>query len=188
MLPSGRIWYASSSSSFSCSLSFLVFSLFLSLFSLFWAGQGWVSLPLWGWVSRMVAWCCVAVVLLTPHFTHSIFLSTPYQPLPQQARGVRELTNHQIYDVDLVPLLVQTAKDLFENYRVREFLISATLRNEHTFGAFLKACGAFYSFSVQPSSSVLSPNPTILHELGVCTLTLIDLYRRPTSNRRTYPV
>ncbi|OOF91023.1 hypothetical protein ASPCADRAFT_155808 [Aspergillus carbonarius ITEM 5010] len=45
-----------------------------------------------------------------------------------------------IYDVDLVPLLVQTAKDLFENYRVREFLISATLRNEHTFGAFLKAC------------------------------------------------
>ncbi|PWY78140.1 hypothetical protein BO94DRAFT_577455 [Aspergillus sclerotioniger CBS 115572] len=45
-----------------------------------------------------------------------------------------------IYDVDLVPLFVQTAKDLFENYCVREFLISATLRNEHTFGAFLKAC------------------------------------------------
>ncbi|PYI05709.1 hypothetical protein BO78DRAFT_430426 [Aspergillus sclerotiicarbonarius CBS 121057] len=45
-----------------------------------------------------------------------------------------------IYDVDLVPLLVQTAKDLFENYRVKEFLISATLRNEHTFGTFLKAC------------------------------------------------
>ncbi|RAL04344.1 protein-lysine N-methyltransferase [Aspergillus ibericus CBS 121593] len=45
-----------------------------------------------------------------------------------------------IYDVDLVPLLVQTVKDLFENYRVKEFLISATLRNEHTFGTFLKAC------------------------------------------------
>ncbi|GKZ39723.1 protein fam86a [Aspergillus brasiliensis] len=45
-----------------------------------------------------------------------------------------------IYDIDLVPLLVQTVKSLFEKYAVKEFLISATLRNERTFGAFLKAC------------------------------------------------
>ena len=49
----------------------------------------------------------------------------------------------QIYDIDLVPLLVQTVKSLFEKYAVKEFLISATLRNERTFGAFLNACGAF---------------------------------------------
>ncbi|TPR05165.1 hypothetical protein CAN33_0033370 [Aspergillus niger] len=48
-----------------------------------------------------------------------------------------------IYDIDLVPLLVQTVKSLFEKYAVKEFLISATLRNERTFGAFLNACGAF---------------------------------------------
>nr|XP_001395140.2 hypothetical protein ANI_1_1316104 [Aspergillus niger CBS 513.88] len=45
-----------------------------------------------------------------------------------------------IYDIDLVPLLVQTVKSLFEKYAVKEFLISATLRNERTFGAFLNAC------------------------------------------------
>ncbi|PWY62778.1 hypothetical protein BO83DRAFT_372173 [Aspergillus eucalypticola CBS 122712] len=45
-----------------------------------------------------------------------------------------------IYDIDLVPLLVQTVKSLFEKYAVKEFLISATLRNERTFGAFLDAC------------------------------------------------
>ncbi|KAL1878365.1 hypothetical protein Plec18167_004437 [Paecilomyces lecythidis] len=45
-----------------------------------------------------------------------------------------------IYDVDLVPLLVSTLRDLFENYQLKEFLISATLRNQDTFKAFLDAC------------------------------------------------
>jgi hypothetical protein len=43
--------------------------------------------------------------------------------------------------VDLVPLLLSTLLDLFENYHLREFLISATLRNEETFQTFLTACG-----------------------------------------------
>jgi hypothetical protein len=46
-----------------------------------------------------------------------------------------------IYDVDLVPLLVSTLRDLFENYHLREFIISATLRNQDTFQTFLNACG-----------------------------------------------
>ncbi|PYH88835.1 hypothetical protein BO71DRAFT_364690 [Aspergillus ellipticus CBS 707.79] len=45
-----------------------------------------------------------------------------------------------IYDTDLVPLLVQTVKTLFTTYGIQEFLISATLRNEDTFGTFLSAC------------------------------------------------
>ncbi|KAJ9314946.1 hypothetical protein DTO271D3_4685 [Paecilomyces variotii] len=45
-----------------------------------------------------------------------------------------------IYDVDLVPLLVSTLRDMFENYQLKEFLISATLRNQDTFKAFLNAC------------------------------------------------
>jgi hypothetical protein len=47
----------------------------------------------------------------------------------------------KIYDVDLVPLLVSTLRDLFENYHLREFIISATLRNQDTFQTFLNACG-----------------------------------------------
>ncbi|KAL1999824.1 hypothetical protein VTN02DRAFT_3939 [Thermoascus thermophilus] len=47
-----------------------------------------------------------------------------------------------IYDVDLVPLLLSTLRDLFDNYRIEEFLISATLRNRDTFQAFLDACEA----------------------------------------------
>ncbi|RLM01640.1 hypothetical protein CFD26_107728 [Aspergillus turcosus] len=45
-----------------------------------------------------------------------------------------------IYDVDLVPLLLSTLRDLFDNYHLREFIISATLRNEDTFQTFLNAC------------------------------------------------
>ncbi|KAL1958839.1 hypothetical protein VTO42DRAFT_3676 [Malbranchea cinnamomea] len=45
-----------------------------------------------------------------------------------------------IYDADLVPLLVSTVRDLFDNYGVTVFLISATIRNETTFATFLKAC------------------------------------------------
>ncbi|KAL4875484.1 putative methyltransferase-domain-containing protein, partial [Aspergillus karnatakaensis] len=45
-----------------------------------------------------------------------------------------------IYDVDLVPLLVSTIKDLFTNYALKEFVIAATVRNEDTFRTFLEAC------------------------------------------------
>ncbi|KAL2808951.1 putative methyltransferase-domain-containing protein [Aspergillus granulosus] len=45
-----------------------------------------------------------------------------------------------IYDVDIVPLLVSTIRDLFDNYSLQEFIISATMRNEDTFHTFLNAC------------------------------------------------
>ncbi|PLN80524.1 putative methyltransferase-domain-containing protein [Aspergillus taichungensis] len=45
-----------------------------------------------------------------------------------------------IYDTDLIPLLINTLDDLFTNYKVQEFIIAATLRNEKTFNAFLVAC------------------------------------------------
>ena len=47
----------------------------------------------------------------------------------------------QIYDADLVPLLLSTVRDLFENYHVEQFIIAATLRNEATFKTFLTGCG-----------------------------------------------
>jgi SAM-dependent methyltransferase len=46
----------------------------------------------------------------------------------------------QIYDTDLVPLLISTVQDLFSNYGVGQFIIAATLRNEDTFRTFLDAC------------------------------------------------
>lgn len=49
----------------------------------------------------------------------------------------------QIYDVDIIPLLTSTLRDLFENYELKEFIISATLRNQDTFKTFLSACGRF---------------------------------------------
>ncbi|KAI1925698.1 hypothetical protein LOZ65_002740 [Ophidiomyces ophidiicola] len=45
-----------------------------------------------------------------------------------------------IYDSDLIPVLVSTLHDLFENYNLKEFLISATLRNQETFTTFLNCC------------------------------------------------
>ncbi|KKK13272.1 hypothetical protein AOCH_002670 [Aspergillus ochraceoroseus] len=45
-----------------------------------------------------------------------------------------------IYDVDLVPLLVSTIEDLFNNYSLKQFIISATLRNEETFATFIETC------------------------------------------------
>ncbi|EEP77267.1 conserved hypothetical protein [Uncinocarpus reesii 1704] len=47
-----------------------------------------------------------------------------------------------IYDTDLVPVLLSTLHDLFDNYGLKEFIISATLRNPKTFTTFLKSCGA----------------------------------------------
>ena len=47
----------------------------------------------------------------------------------------------QIYDTDIIPLLLSTVRDLFDNYHVEQFIISATLRNEKTFQTFLNGCG-----------------------------------------------
>jgi hypothetical protein len=58
----------------------------------------------------------------------------------------------QVYDVDIVPLLVSTLRDLFENYGLKEFLMSATLRNQDTFNTFLNACGRFLPYAL-PSRS-----------------------------------
>ncbi|KNG90303.1 hypothetical protein ANOM_001821 [Aspergillus nomiae NRRL 13137] len=44
------------------------------------------------------------------------------------------------YDTDLLPLLFATLHDLFDNYQAQEFILSATLRNQKTFQAFLDAC------------------------------------------------
>ena len=38
---------------------------------------------------------------------------------------------------------MSTLLDLFENYHVKQFVLSATLRNEYTFQAFLDGCGSF---------------------------------------------
>lgn len=45
-----------------------------------------------------------------------------------------------IYDTDLIPLLVSTIHTLFTAHQIKEFVISATLRNKDTFQAFLDAC------------------------------------------------
>ncbi|GAA8648837.1 hypothetical protein KYTH83_14950 [Helicobacter pylori] len=55
-------------------------------------------------------------------------------------RATNLANGKKIYDVDLVPLLLSTFRDLFENYHLREFIIAATLRNQDTFQTFLKAC------------------------------------------------
>lgn len=47
----------------------------------------------------------------------------------------------QVYDADIVPLLLSTVHDLFENYHVKEFVTGVALRNEATFQAFLAECG-----------------------------------------------
>ncbi|KAL3465147.1 putative methyltransferase-domain-containing protein [Aspergillus heterothallicus] len=63
-----------------------------------------------------------------------------------------------IYDVDIIPLLVSTVRDLFDNYCLKEFIISATMRNEATFGSFLETCGKSLPvfFSHSPYSGTLS--------------------------------
>ncbi|KAJ5757096.1 uncharacterized protein N7511_007278 [Penicillium nucicola] len=45
-----------------------------------------------------------------------------------------------IYDTDIIPLLLSTVQDLFENYHIEHFIIAATLRNEDTFRTFLNGC------------------------------------------------
>ncbi|KAK1150005.1 hypothetical protein N8T08_003563 [Aspergillus melleus] len=60
-----------------------------------------------------------------------------------------------IYDTDLIPLLISTVHDLFQNYGIKVFVIAATLRNQETFGTFLRACGMI-SFPSTFSSCVAS--------------------------------
>ncbi|KAJ5213081.1 hypothetical protein N7449_000250, partial [Penicillium cf. viridicatum] len=66
-----------------------------------------------------------------------------------------------IYDTDLVPLLLSTVRDLFENYHIKEFIIAATLRNEDTFRTFLNACET-NSFAIEtfPFESTPSEDQT----------------------------
>ncbi|KAJ5782131.1 hypothetical protein N7457_003905 [Penicillium paradoxum] len=66
-----------------------------------------------------------------------------------------------IYDTDLVPLLISTVRDLFENYHIKQFVIAATLRNEDTFRTFLNACET-NSFNVEtlPFESTPSEDQT----------------------------
>ncbi|CDM29149.1 hypothetical protein DTO013E5_5859 [Penicillium roqueforti] len=45
-----------------------------------------------------------------------------------------------VYDTDLVPSLLSTVQDLFENYNIEEFITAVSLRNENTFRTFLNAC------------------------------------------------
>ncbi|PGH06251.1 hypothetical protein GX51_02448 [Blastomyces parvus] len=73
---------------------------------------------------------------------------TPFQPNrlassgePHQSFDVA-LGADLIYDLDLVPLLAATLRELFDKHRINEFIMSATLRNPATFDAFLKRCEA----------------------------------------------
>ncbi|KAJ5929751.1 hypothetical protein N7454_006701 [Penicillium verhagenii] len=54
-----------------------------------------------------------------------------------------------VYDADIVPLLLSTLRDLFENYQVKEFITGVALRNEATFRAFTTGCDS-HGFKVEP--------------------------------------
>ncbi|KAL4917092.1 putative methyltransferase-domain-containing protein [Aspergillus aurantiobrunneus] len=85
-----------------------------------------------------------------------------------------------IYDVDIVPLLVSTIKDLFENYFLKEFIIAATVRNEDTFRTFLEVC-ARNSLAVEQISFQSPPSEK---QTGFFHSTSIPIrtYRVPTSS------
>ncbi|KAH8692401.1 putative methyltransferase-domain-containing protein [Talaromyces proteolyticus] len=44
------------------------------------------------------------------------------------------------YDTSIIPLLTDTVSTLFSSHGVKKFVLSATIRNEETFNAFLAAC------------------------------------------------
>lgn len=87
----------------------------------------------------------------------------------------------QIYDVDLVPLLLSTLRDLFDNYRIEEFLISATLRNRDTFQAFLDACGWLTLYSLKDMWLLIIAQKPITFRLIACPSN-----RRPLRNRQGF--
>lgn len=71
-----------------------------------------------------------------------VCLSLPSENSLSTAQGVTKADYFiKIYDTDIIPLLLSTVHDLFENYHVKEFIISAILRNEKTFQTFLDGCG-----------------------------------------------
>lgn len=49
--------------------------------------------------------------------------------------------SHQTYDLNSIPALVATIRDLFELYPKIGLLISATIRNEDALACFVGACG-----------------------------------------------
>lgn len=59
----------------------------------------------------------------------------------ESSRGTESLSKQQTYDVQSIPALVTTIRDLFNLYPETKILISATVRNEDTLAAFLDACG-----------------------------------------------
>ncbi|KAB8072383.1 hypothetical protein BDV29DRAFT_158567 [Aspergillus leporis] len=73
------------------------------------------------------------------------------------------------YDTDLLPLLFTTLRDLFDNYHVKEFILSATLRNPNTFQAFLDACESnHFKAECLPFESPRTEDQTgFFHETGI---------------------
>ncbi|KAE8351880.1 putative methyltransferase-domain-containing protein [Aspergillus coremiiformis] len=73
------------------------------------------------------------------------------------------------YDTDLLPLLFATLHDLFDNYHVKEFILSATLRNQKTFQAFLDACenNLFKAECLPFESSQPEDQTGFFHETGI---------------------
>ncbi|QSS56479.1 methyltransferase domain-containing protein [Histoplasma capsulatum var. duboisii H88] len=53
-----------------------------------------------------------------------------------------------IYDMDLVPLLLSTLRELFDKHGIKVFIISAALRNPETFNDFLKKCARMERFKL----------------------------------------
>ncbi|OOQ87526.1 hypothetical protein PEBR_15402 [Penicillium brasilianum] len=53
-----------------------------------------------------------------------------------------------VYDTDIIPPLLSTVRDLFDNYHVKQFIVSVILRNEKTFQTFLDGCEK-YAFRVE---------------------------------------
>ncbi|KAI5297282.1 hypothetical protein KEM55_004925 [Ascosphaera atra] len=48
-----------------------------------------------------------------------------------------------VYDPDIVPLLTSAIKYLFDTCKVKQFIISATVRNRETFSKFLTTCDQY---------------------------------------------
>ncbi|EED12639.1 conserved hypothetical protein [Talaromyces stipitatus ATCC 10500] len=65
-----------------------------------------------------------------------------------------------IYDKAIIPLLIDAISLLFSSHGVRQFVISATIRNQDTFSAFLNACRP--DFDIYHITFVLILGSTIL--------------------------
>lgn len=58
-------------------------------------------------------------------------------------QGSLTLTPEQTYDKTVIPRLVSTMNEFLDLNPALEILISATIRNEATFEAFLNACSGY---------------------------------------------